>query len=142
MSGMANPELYVLFPGCAREALTRYAEVFGGEVWLNTYGEFGRTDGPADAVAHGGVTGPVTISGADAGEGEEPVRMEGLMLSLLGVEEPATLHRWFDGLAGGGEVLDPLQTRPWGDTDGQVRDRFGLRWLIGYQGPVQRSSDD
>jgi len=37
-------------------------------------------------------------------------------------------------LAEGGEVVDPLALKPWGDHDGQVRDRFGVTWLIGYQG--------
>ncbi|APZ35534.1 hypothetical protein [Microbacterium aurum] len=34
----------------------------------------------------------------------------------------------------GGELVDPLALKPWGDHDGQVRDRFGVTWLIGYQG--------
>ena len=59
------------------------------------------------------------------------------MLSLLGTAEPATLRTWFDGLADGGEVLDDLQRRPWGASDGQVVDRFGLRWLIGFEGDEQ-----
>ena len=29
--------------------------------------------------------------------------------------------------------MDPLQVRPWGDSDGQVVDRFGVHWLIGLQ---------
>ncbi|WP_454117700.1 hypothetical protein [Microbacterium lacticum] len=33
---------------------------------------------------------------------------------------------------GGG--LDPLTLKPSGDRDGQVRDRFGVTWLIGSQG--------
>lgn len=132
---MAAPELYVLFPGCAREALTDYGRIFGGEVTLHTYDEFGRDDGPGEAIAHGGLIGPVTISGADAGPGETHVRMEGMMISLLGTDEPDVLHDWFDALAEGGTVIDPLQTRPWGDTDGQVRDAYGLVWLIGYEGP-------
>lgn len=37
-------------------------------------------------------------------------------------------------LSAGGRVVDPLQVRPWGDSDGQVVDRFGVHWLIGYQG--------
>jgi len=28
--------------------------------------------------------------------------------------------------------MDELQTRPWGASDGQVIDRYGLHWLIGY----------
>ena len=34
----------------------------------------------------------------------------------------------------GGRVLDDLQKRPWGASDGQVIDRYGLRWLIGFEG--------
>jgi PhnB protein len=29
--------------------------------------------------------------------------------------------------------VDDLQTRPWGASDGQVVDRFGLHWLIGFE---------
>lgn len=133
---MTAPTPYVLFPGTAREALGFYASVFGGELFLHTRAEFSRTDGDPEAIAHGMLTGPVDISGADAGDdGEEPVAVRGMMLSLLGTAEPETLRGWFDGLAQGGTVLDPLQRRPWGDWDGQVRDAFGLTWLIGFQQP-------
>ncbi|MGP6203693.1 hypothetical protein [Microbacterium sp.] len=44
------------------------------------------------------------------------------------------LTAWFGALADGGEIVDALQQRPWGDYDGMVRDRYGVRWLIGYQG--------
>ena len=55
------------------------------------------------------------------------------MLSLLGTADSATLRRWFARLGEGGEVLDELQQRPWGAFDGQVIDRHGLRWLIGFE---------
>ena len=55
------------------------------------------------------------------------------MWSLLGAADPATLHAWFARLAEGGRVVDALQSRPWGACDGQVVDRFGLHWLIGYE---------
>jgi PhnB protein len=29
--------------------------------------------------------------------------------------------------------VDHLQKRPWGAFDGQVIDRFGLHWLVGYE---------
>jgi PhnB protein len=54
---MTGPEPYVLFPGTAREALTFYGDVFGCAVELHTFAEFHRADGPADAIAHGGITG-------------------------------------------------------------------------------------
>jgi PhnB protein len=57
------------------------------------------------------------------------------LLALLGTAPPATLHSWFDALAEGGTVIEPLAERAWGAADGQVVDRFGLHWLIGYEQP-------
>ncbi|MDI2036409.1 VOC family protein [Paenarthrobacter nitroguajacolicus] len=130
---MAGLQIYALFPGTARAALSFYVNVFGGELSLHTYKDFGRTDGPADAIAHGVLIGPVALAGADAADEETSLRTEGLMLSLLGAAEPAVLHSWFDKLAQDGRVVDPLTHKPWGASDGQVIDRHGLHWLVGYE---------
>jgi PhnB protein len=131
---MTGPTPYLTLPGTARDALTFYGEVFGCAVQLHTLEEFGRTDGPADAIAHGYLTdGPVALFASDATGDEVPFRSEGLLLSLLGTADPATLRAWFAGLSEGGRVVDDLQQRPWGATDGQVVDRFGLHWLIGFE---------
>ncbi len=124
---------YLHFAGDARDALTFYRDVFGGELVLNTLADFGRTDGPADAIAHGMLQGPVELFGADAAQGDAPLALSGILFSLLGTAGPETLTSWFDALSVGGTVLDPLQERPWGAHDGQVTDRFGVTWLIGYE---------
>lgn len=135
MTGPTAPTPYITFPGNAREALTFYAAVFGCSVQLHTFQEFNRTDGPVDAIAHGYLKdGPVLLSGSDAAADETPVRVEGMLLSLLGTAAPSTLKDWFAGLSEGGRVVDDLQMRPWGASDGQVVDRYGLRWLIGFEG--------
>ncbi|HUY43380.1 MAG TPA: VOC family protein [Acidimicrobiales bacterium] len=132
---MTDPTPYVHFPGTAREALTFYGHVFGCAVELHTFEEFGRSDGPAQAIAHGLLKdGRVSLFGSDVAGDEPPVRCEGLMLSLLGTESPATLREWFSQLSEGGRILDDLQKRPWGASDGRVADRYGLQWLIGYEG--------
>lgn len=131
---MTNPTPYLLFPGSAREALTFYADVFGCGAQLHTFGEFNRTDGPSDAIAHGMLTdGPVALYGADVAGEEKPLRTEGLMMALLGAADPETLRGWFARLADGGTIVDDLQARPWGASDGQVTDRYGVHWLIGFQ---------
>ncbi|ALO67973.1 glyoxalase [Arthrobacter alpinus] len=127
------PLIYVSFPGTAREALTFYADIFGGELMLHTYEEFSRTDGPGQAIAHGMLVGPVSLAGSDAATGQKTVRMEGAMLSLLGTADADVLREWFDKLAVDGNVVDPLAEKPWGACDGQVIDRHGLHWLIGYE---------
>ncbi|MGP9694577.1 VOC family protein [Brachybacterium sp. AOP25-B2-12] len=130
---MPAPVPYLLLPGTARAALELYARVFGGEVTVYTHADFHRDSGTPEAVAHGGLDGTVSLFAADAEPDAETLRAEGLFLSLLGAAEPSVLHAWFDALAEGGTVVDALAVRPWGDTDGTVRDRFGVTWLIGYQ---------
>lgn len=111
-----------------------YQRLFGGELRLFTFAEFGRDDGRPEAIAHGQLEGIVAISGSDAAAGEAPVETIGLMLSLLGTADAGTLRGWFAGLAEGGEVVEPLERRPWGASDGQVVDRYGLHWLVGFEG--------
>jgi PhnB protein len=128
------PAPYLHFAGTAREALTFYAHVFGGSVELHTFEDFHRTDGPAEAVAHGYLKGsPVLLFAADAAGDQLPLRCEGLMLSLLGTADASTLKEWFAKLSDGGRVVDDLQVRPWGASDGQVIDRFGVHWLVGFE---------
>lgn len=55
------------------------------------------------------------------------------MLSLLGAADSATLTERFDRLARGGRIVDDLKPRPRGSPDGQVVDRYGLHWLIGFE---------
>jgi PhnB protein len=132
---MPAPTPYLHLPGTAREALTFYGDVFGCAVEMFTFEPFGRTDGPTDAIAHGTlVEGPVALFASDVAGDEPPLRCEGMMLSLLGTATPSTLRGWFTGLSNGGRVVDALQKRPWGDFDGQVVDRYGVPWLIGFQG--------
>jgi PhnB protein len=131
---MAGLTPYILFPSTAREALSFYAEVFGGAAELHSFAEFNRTDGPADAIAHGHlVDAPVALYAADVAGDESAFRAQGLMLSLLGTADATTLRRWFTRLADGGTVVDELQQRPWGAFDGQVIDRYGVHWLIGFE---------
>ena len=140
---MTAPTPYVRLPGTARDALTFYGGVFGCAVQLHTFDEFNRTDGPADAVAHGFLLeGPVALFAADVVGGDPPFRCEGMMMSLLGAASPSVLRNWFYGLSEGGRIVDDLQIRPWGATDGQVIDRYGLHWLIGFEGHENDGEDD
>jgi PhnB protein len=126
---------YLHFAGTAREALTFYSNVFGGTVQLHTFEEMQNTDGPGDSVGHGYLVGsPVALFAADVSGDQQAFRTEGLLFSLLGTAPAPTLRQWFSALADGGRVIDDLQRRPWGAIDGQVVDRFGLHWLIGFEG--------
>jgi PhnB protein len=140
MPTMTDPTPYLHFPGTAREALTFYGDVFGCAVQLHTFADFNSPDDPAEGIAHGYLhQGPVALFAADTRDGEPAFRSEGLLLSLLGTAAPSTLRTWFSRLAVGGRVVDDLQMRPWGASDGQVVDRYGVHWLIGFEGDDETS---
>ncbi|MGB5937112.1 MAG: hypothetical protein WBG76_14750 [Ornithinimicrobium sp.] len=79
---MSALQPYLMFPGTTREALTCYAEIFGGGLSLHTFEDFGRDNGTADAIAHGELTGPVNIGAADVAGDEESVNMQGVRFAL------------------------------------------------------------
>ena len=99
---MTAPTPYLHLRGTARDALTFYGDVFGCAVQMHTLEEFDRTDGPADAIAHGYLAdGPVSLFAADVTADEAAFRCEGMMLSLRGTADPSTLREWFSRLAEG-----------------------------------------
>jgi PhnB protein len=131
---MGGPTPYIYFQGTAREALSFYADVFGGATQLHTFAEFSRADGPADAIAHGYlVDAPVALFASDVAGTQRAFRAQGLMLSLLGTAAAPRMREWFARLAEEGKVVEDLKKRPWGAFDGQVIDRYGLHWLIGFE---------
>lgn len=132
---------YIAFPGNAAEAFPYYAELFGGELMLMKYEDMPSMDGmpftpPPGAVAHCVLTAPgLTLSGGDA-MGEDMPGLESEVYSFLltfdTVEEArAFIEKIVDG---GGEILMPFEPAPWGDTYGQVKDRFGVKWDVNVEG--------
>ena len=134
---MLNP--YVSFDGNAREALSFYHSVLGGELEISTFADFADSGMPVspedrDKVMHGRLTaeGGMTLMAADTPAGmdyEGPV--SGITLSLSGgAEDTDRLTDAFGKLSEGGEVGVPLDKAPWGDTFGMFTDRFGVAWMI------------
>lgn len=78
---MTAPTLYISFPGNAAQALAFYCGVFGGELDLHTFAEMGRSGGPADAIGHGVLSGPVSLYGTDTSAGDESVSMSGISIA-------------------------------------------------------------
>ena len=130
MATRLNP--YLHFSGNAREAMEFYRSVLGGELDVMTFADVGGGGGeyPDDGVMHAVLR---TADGLElmASDGHDPdaAGPDRLSLSISGDDE-ATLRRWFEALAEGGQVDVPLEKQVWGDTFGQVTDRYGMRWLV------------
>lgn len=134
-----NP--YLNFKGETREAMDFYQSVFGGELTLSTFGEFGMTEHegrplPADGVMHSQLTTDAgfTLMAADS-PGEHTPNGH---LSLSGDEQEMLRGYWDALVEGGGHVDVPLEVAPWGDAFGQVKDRFGVNWLVNIAGAGQQ----
>src|SRR3954469_858031 len=101
MTTRLNP--YLSFAGNAREALERYQEVFGGELTLNTFGEYGSAGEPfADLIMHGMLetADGFTLMGADTPPGMDFTPGNTMSVSLSG-DDAEALRGWWDELTEG-----------------------------------------
>ncbi len=128
-----NP--YLTFQGQAREAMEFYHSAFGGELTVMTYADMGGLGMPEDQhhlVMHADlmVNDGVSLMGSDqpgSDQASGPITLSG--------DEDAVLRGWWDGLAAGAEITAPLEAAPWGDSFGQLTDRFGVAWMVNIAGP-------
>jgi PhnB protein len=80
-----------------------------------------------DAVLHARISlGETELMGADI-PNAQPMRSAYLSLS---VESDAEAERIFAALSEGGEVFMPLEGTFFASRFGQLRDRFGINWMI------------
>ena len=140
MASRLNP--YISFKDNARAALEFYRDVFGGDLTLSTFGEYGDPSQPgADGIMHGQLETPsgYTIMAADTPPGMEHNPGTNISVSLSG-DDSAELHGYFDKLASGGQVQTPLEKQMWGDEFGMCVDQFGIGWMVNIAG--DRSGSD
>ncbi len=135
MASRLNP--YLSFDGNAREAMEFYRGVFGGDLALSTFGEYGQPDAPgADKIMHGQLETPAgfTLMGADMPPGESYAAPNGTVtISLSGDDED--LRAYWEKLAAGATVSVPLEKQMWGDEFGMCVDRFGTPWMVNIGQP-------
>jgi len=130
---------YVSFRDTAREAMEFYKSVFGGELTVSTFGDFQASDDPdeQDKVMHSQLTTPggLVLMAADTPNSMEYTPGTSISISLSGDDEPE-LTGYYEKLADGGTVTEPLAKAPWGDSFGMCVDRFGINWLVNIAGPT------
>ncbi|NEA34341.1 VOC family protein [Streptomyces sp. SID13031] len=135
MASRLNP--YISYSGNARQAFEFYQTVFGGELVVNTFGEFGASDtADADKIMHAQLETPqgYWLMGADTPSYLEFTPGNTMSVSLSG-DDSAELHGFFDQLSGGGTVTTPLEKQMWGDEFGMVTDQFGVAWMVNIGQP-------
>ncbi len=130
MTSRLNP--YLSFRDNAREAMEFYQSVFGGELEINTFGEYG---GAPDGLSEDGVMHALlkTRSGfvlmASDSPGDAPQQGNAISISLSGTDGDE-LRGYWEKLSADGTVTMPFEKQMWGDEFGECTDKFGVRWSV------------
>jgi PhnB protein len=129
---------YVNFAGTCAEAFRFYEQHLGGKIqMMMTHGQApDQSRVPPerkDAILHASMAlGGTELSGADIPTAQ-PMRSAYLTLD---VDDDAEAERIFSALSDGGEVFMPMQETFFASRFGQLRDRFGINWVIVHQRPM------
>jgi len=130
MASRLNP--YISFDGNAKEAMEFYRQVFGGELRLNTFGEYGApADQGGDKIMHAQLEteSGYTLMASDTPPGMTHKPGENITISLSG-DDADSLRGYWEKLATGGTVTMPLEKQMWGDEFGSLTDKFGIPWMV------------
>ncbi|WP_430332586.1 VOC family protein [Rhodococcus sp. ACT016] len=128
-----NVTPHLNFRGNAREALEFYQKVFCGELEIISYADMGNpTPETADHVTWGQVAADngFRIMAYDVypnlpwSQGQDP-----FFVSVRGTD-PEELQGFWDRLADGATIKQPLGPSQWAPLYGQLTDRFGVTWIL------------
>ncbi|WP_028045840.1 VOC family protein [Cellulomonas sp. URHE0023] len=143
----ATPVAHLNFHGDARAALEFYATAFDGETFVRTYGEFGTPAGlpDSDKVVFGQVSSPAgftlmaydipgasdtpRIAGSARRENGTTVTDQSFFLALSADTLDEATGYW-EALAAGSTIVEPLAASAWSAGFGMLTDRFGVTWVL------------
>ena len=128
-----NATTYVGFRGNAREALTFYREVFGGDFQIVEW-----PNNDERLIMHGHL---ITAAGwdlmcADNPElGKEDSANQRMNIVIWG-DDVETMTAQFEALSEGADVHMPLVEQAWGAKFGGLKDKFGVDWGFNVEAPT------
>ena len=133
---------YLNFAGQCAAAFRYYEQHLGAKIgMMMTHAQSPEptpysTGESKDAVLHARITiGGTQLAGADI-PAAEPMRSAYLTLNT---ESDSEAERIFSALSAGGQVLMPMQETFFASRFGQVRDRFGINWMVLHERPMSAS---
>lgn len=131
---------YVNFAGNCKEALEYYEKHLGAKIVMTT--TFDTMPDPKmvppgmeKKILHARITIGESLLMASDGPKAEPMRSAYLALSVESNEEA---ERIYAALADGGEVFMKMGETFFAHRFGQLRDKFGVNWMIIHEKPMPR----
>ena len=134
MTSRLNP--YLNFSDNAREAMEFYKDVFGGNLTVNTFGDYGTQGDEASKVMHAQLEtdNGFTLMASDTPDGMPRNPGDNITISLSG-DDAEQLRGYWQKLSEGGNVTMPMEKQMWGDEFGMCTDRFGVPWMVDIVSP-------
>ena len=131
-------DIYLNYKGNCEEAFRFYEQHLGGKVTMLM--RHGDQPNPTpvspewkDAVLHARMDlGGTELLGADI-PGYQPMRSAYLSLTVASNEEAERIYAL---LSEGGQIFMPMQETFFATRFGQLRDRFGINWMIMHERPA------
>jgi PhnB protein len=133
---------YINFRGKCAEAFRYYEKHLGGKIGMmmkfsEAPDQTGISVDLKDSILHADIAlGGTRVLGADT-PNAEPMRSAYLAVNM---DSDAEAERAYAALAEGGQVLMPMAETFFAYRFGQVRDRFGVNWMIIHERPMQPPS--
>ena len=134
--------------GDARAALEFYRSVFGGQITIATYGDFGmpkEAPGAENVVfghvdgdngfrvmaydSPGAAGGSAAAAGSTSRENGVTVTDQPFFVSVRG-ETLDEVQGYWTALSAGASVVEPLAASAWSPGFGMLTDRFGVTWIL------------
>jgi PhnB protein len=140
---MATINPYIHFNGNAEEAFTFYKAAFGGEFSRIVRFKDMKFEGApnfekeADKIMH--IELPIgnqsALMGSDTPEmmgkhNEQETRSK----IVIRTESKEEADRIFNGLSQDGQIEMPISDSPWNTYFGMFRDKYGIEWMVEYDG--------
>lgn len=130
---------YLTFEGKTREAMTFYKQCFGGDLQIMTFGEAqvpNLPKGHENGVMHARLAkGPVSLMASDTLPGMPFTQGNNFSITII-PESRREAEQLFKSLGDRGQVTMPLEKTFWAELFGMVTDRYGVNWMVTFQGSI------
>lgn len=132
---MTQINAYLNFNGHTREAMTFYKECLGGELVMQKIAESPMAAqmpsemGPK--ILHSSLTNKSIILMASDCRSAATITGNNIAL-CINCSSEEEINSFFNNLAAGGKINEPLQQSFWGATFGSLTDKFGIHWMFNY----------
>lgn len=128
---------YLSFNGNCREALTFYAELFGGTVGNFMPWNAEAIENIPEATTEHIMHGDININGnmiAGSDQFGDMYQSAGNISLMLDIDDLSDAQAKFTALAEAGQIIMPFAETFWADGYGFCTDRFGINWQINCTG--------